>query len=150
MSPVPPAMSRIFHPCWSSSDDDDDDNRFAPGSRERTKWSFHNRWMPRDIRSFMVSYDEATEEKTAPTFRIVSFGLSRRHMSTCLWLPFETRPHSEIQSGWYARSCLVEGSGPVVVRRRNNDKAVVVRRWRTSRYVDGAGYFELIEQPLLS
>jgi hypothetical protein len=23
--------------------------------RERTKWSFQRRWMPRDMRSFMVS-----------------------------------------------------------------------------------------------
>ena len=81
MSPVPPAMSRMCIPlrlllpllslsllllcagvlvacgeswCW-------------PGSSERTKWSFQRLWMPSDIRSFMVSYLLATDEKTSPT-----------------------------------------------------------------------------------
>ena len=61
MSPVPPAMSRIFIgavSCAGSGDAGDE------GRSERTKWSFQSRWMESDMRSFMVSYDVATEEKT--------------------------------------------------------------------------------------
>lgn len=52
---------------WGDDDDDDVVSGFRPGFRLRTKWSFHRRWMPSDMKSFIESYDEATEEKTAPT-----------------------------------------------------------------------------------
>lgn len=56
MSPVPPAMSRMFRGCGSGEDEVVDvRSGFMPGSRERTKWSFQSRWIPRDIRSFIVS-----------------------------------------------------------------------------------------------
>lgn len=48
MSPVPPAMSSIFQP--SEGDEEDE-----PGLMDRTKWSFQSRWIPRDMKSFMVS-----------------------------------------------------------------------------------------------
>jgi hypothetical protein len=54
----------MFHPF---SPDDGDVSGLRPGFKFRTKWSFQRRWMPRDMKSFMESYDEATEEKTAPT-----------------------------------------------------------------------------------
>jgi hypothetical protein len=50
-------------PCWLVGEV----RGFNPGFRFRTKWSFQRRWMPRDMKSFMESYEEATEEKTAPT-----------------------------------------------------------------------------------
>jgi len=37
------------------------------GSMVETKESFHIRWIPRDIESFIRSYFEATELKTPPT-----------------------------------------------------------------------------------
>ena len=67
ISPVPPAMSSILQPL-----DESDRVGFEPGLRPRTKGSFHSRCIPRDIRSFMVSYEEATEEKTAPTIEMRS------------------------------------------------------------------------------
>ncbi|KAH3681077.1 hypothetical protein WICPIJ_007962 [Wickerhamomyces pijperi] len=36
----------------------------APASNLRMNWSFHRRWTPTDITSFMISYLEATEENT--------------------------------------------------------------------------------------
>ena len=72
MSPVPPATSRMCMPLssrlsLSRAADGLEGSWPRPGSSERTKWSFHRRWMPRDMRSFMVSYLLATEEKTLPT-----------------------------------------------------------------------------------
>lgn len=59
MSPVPPAMSRIFHGVAMEVAEgpvvDVGGEGEKPGLRERTKWSFQRRWMPRDMRSFMVS-----------------------------------------------------------------------------------------------
>ena len=60
MSPVPPAMSRIASP--------------ARGFTRRTKRSFHNRCIPPDMASFMMSYLLATLENTAPTRRVFSSG----------------------------------------------------------------------------
>ena len=48
MSPVPPAMSRIRR-------GGEGEEGGEGGRRDRTKWSFHSRWIPRDIRSFIVS-----------------------------------------------------------------------------------------------
>lgn len=52
MSPVPPAMSNIFM------------GPLLPGFKRDTKSSFHSRWTPIDIASFIRSYFGATEEKT--------------------------------------------------------------------------------------
>jgi len=62
MSPVPPAMSRISSP--------------TRGFTRRTKLSFHNRCMPPDIASFIMSYLRATLEKTLPTRCVFSSGLT--------------------------------------------------------------------------
>lgn len=45
MSPVPPAMSRIFHPGWGEEAVEErlDDTVEKPGLRELTKWSFQRR-----------------------------------------------------------------------------------------------------------
>lgn len=64
ISPVPPAISNMFQPL-----EELDEVWLEPGLRPRTKWSFHSRCIPTDIRSFMVSYEEATDEKTAPTIQ---------------------------------------------------------------------------------
>src|SRR3546814_4036893 len=58
MSPVPPAMSRIASP--------------ARGLTRRTKRSFHNRCIPPDIASFMMSYLRATRLNTSPTMAVFS------------------------------------------------------------------------------
>ena len=52
MSPVPPAMSSIVQGFGVLCALEEGE---MPGFRARTKWSFQRRWMPRDIRSFMVS-----------------------------------------------------------------------------------------------
>ena len=64
MSPVPPARSSRV--C-----------RFV-GASTPMKIFFHNRWMPRDIRSFMRSYLVATLSKTARTIGFLSSRLTRR------------------------------------------------------------------------
>ncbi|KAG9755161.1 hypothetical protein KCU59_g9, partial [Aureobasidium melanogenum] len=65
MSPVPPAMSKTFQPAWGAP------GVWLPGFKLRTKWSFQRRWIPRDMKSFIVSYEEATELKTAPTVALI-------------------------------------------------------------------------------
>lgn len=61
MSPVPPAISSIVQP------EEGDEEEEEPGLMLRTKWSFHKRWIPRDMKSFMVSYEAATLLKTPAT-----------------------------------------------------------------------------------
>lgn len=87
MSPVPPAMSSIVQPF------EGEEGVEEPGLMERTKWSlwwgvrlcleggvgkkrgrerergtdFQRRWIPRDMQSFMVSYEAATLLKTPAT-----------------------------------------------------------------------------------
>lgn len=61
MSPVPPATSRMLMG-WPPG--------LRPGFKERTKWSFQRRWIPKDIASFITSYEEATEEKTSWTIDV--------------------------------------------------------------------------------
>lgn len=65
ISPVPPAMSSIFQPSEGGEEEE-------PGLMERTKWSFHRRWIPRDMKSFMVSYEVATLLNTPATVYVVS------------------------------------------------------------------------------
>ena len=67
ISPVPPAMSSIFQPSEGEEEEEEE-----PGLMERTKWSFHRRWMPRDMKSFMVSYEVATLLNTPATGDAVS------------------------------------------------------------------------------
>ena len=55
ISAVPPATSMHF---WGPR---------LPGCNEATKSSFHSRWAPADVMSFMKSYFEATESKTSRT-----------------------------------------------------------------------------------
>lgn len=70
MSPVPPAMSSIFQGVGPPSLLEVEEE---PGLSERTKWSFHNLCIPKDMKSFIVSYEDATLLKTPATLASFSF-----------------------------------------------------------------------------
>lgn len=137
MSPVPPATSRIFQPCGVEASRGEV-RGLVPGFRLRTKWSFQRRWMPRDMRSFMASYELATEEKTLRTGK----GFLVRHcrLGPCSiaypWPPLTTRRWSRSRSGWSSHCFLAAGRD---VRRTKSSGRARERVWRAARAAIGGG-----------
>lgn len=91
MSPVPPATSRMR---WAEGGEgvgedgedekDDEIEEEKPGLREETKWSFHIRCQPKDMRSFMRSYDSATLWKTLATRSVLSASVTPSSKPKCV------------------------------------------------------------------